>query len=527
VGAAPQGLHDTINVTNSTAGATFLEQGYGPTMPGCDGDGNVIYVQDDPDAVAVPATTGLFSLTIDQQGTGAAGSPGQTILVGNVSPVEVALTGPGIFAEQNDGAGSGTGKGSSPNVIHIESITVYGHLTNSFGPLGPPSIVTSQGDGSGDSTTIDSSTVWGNISASQGNGDGDTAYLAADTAGYTTPGVGGVLIPHYGLVTVSQGDGDGCIIFFTSFGSEYEALNVFNNLVTTQGDGAGDNTTIDSTDVVTGNIIVFQGNGAGDCVYILASTAGYTTPDGPLVTDHGGLLAVCQGNGYEDCIIINSTGFEYPTLGDFGSVFNNVLLVQGDGLNGLPVDCLEPTGPIIIIDETIIWSELWIFQNAVLRLDGGLTASNVASLNMDDAPPVTTDGPGLGNNVVDIGTGVLFGVPYDPPLPIPGIGPVLFENPGVVFVDTTYIYQGGANNTVVMGGSGGGAGGPDFETGTLDIWTGDGGGGTVYAINTTVEFGSFFGWNYVISGGGTGNTFIDAGNNFENGNNTLTTGPGY
>ena len=50
-----------------------------------------------------------------------------------------------------------------------------------------------------------------------------------------------------------------------------------------------DKTTVDSTTVVTGNIIVVQGNGAGDVVNVTATTAGYTTTDGPSLDD-GGLL---------------------------------------------------------------------------------------------------------------------------------------------------------------------------------------------------------------------------------------------
>jgi len=280
--------------------------------------------------------------------------------------------------------------------------------------------------------------------------------------------------------------------------------------VITQGNGGGDTTTVDSTTVVTGDIIVIQGNGAGDIVNITASTAGYTTTAGPLLVDHGGLLVVIQGNGYEDMITITSVGTE----GDFGSVFNNVLLVQGDGLNGLPVDCLEPTGDIICIDQTTINSNLLIVQNATIRLTSpGLSLTSQAGMDALAANPlalggILSDGPGLGNNVVDIGTGLC--------------------GPGTVYVgEETFIWQGGANNTVVLGGSGGGAGGPDFETGFLDVYTGGGGGGTVYAINTTVIFGSYFGNDWVISGGGTGNTFIDAGNNFDNGNGTLITGPGY
>ena len=253
---------DAISLTNSTAGATTLIQGYGPTMAGCNGSGNLVTVQDDPvPPIVGAATTGIFDLAITQLGPGSArNAAGQTILVGTVSPVEVALTGFGITATQNDGAGVGTGGGTATrNVIHIESITVYGRVTNSFGPLGPPSIVTSQGDGSGDSTTIDSSTVWGNISASQGNGGSDTIYTRSRHGWVDDPGAGGLLIPHYGVVTLSQGDGGGDTIILNSAGSEFAAVNVFNNLDITQGNGDGDVTTVDSTTVVTDNIYRIPG----------------------------------------------------------------------------------------------------------------------------------------------------------------------------------------------------------------------------------------------------------------------------
>src|SRR5208282_5542034 len=45
-------------------------------------------------------------------------------------------------------------------------------------------------------------------------------------------------------------------------------------------------------------------------------------------------------------------------------------------------------------------------------------------------------------------------------------------------------------------------------TAYLDIWTGNGGGGFVLATNTTVDYGSYFGNNSVVSGGGTGNTYV-------------------
>ncbi len=513
---------DIISLTNSTAGATTLIQGYGPNSnPATNtGSGDLVNVQDDPvpPLPGVAATTGILDLAITQLGVGG----GQNILVGTVSPVEVGLTGFGISATQDDQLTSIQANGYN-NTIQIESITVYGHLGNSFSPAGPPSIVTSQGSGGSDLTVIDSSSVWGNISASQGAGGSDTIYLGADSAGYTTPGVGGLLIPSYGLVTVSQGSGGGDTVLLSSAGSEYDALNVFNNLVIKQGNGGGDTTTVDSTDVVTGNIIIVQGNGAYDAVYVTASTAGYTTQSGPILKDHGGLLAIIQGNGYADLVEITSSGYE----GDFGSTFNNVFILQGTS-SPAPADCSEDVGDTVIIDQTTIASNLWIFQNATLaKAPTGVT---VASIDMDHQPPVIIDGSGLGYNAVLIGTGVALPPTLLPGTILPGFTPVY--SPGEVYVGgKTYIYQGGTGNTDLLGGQD--FAGPyvdlpaDFETGYLDIWTGAGGGGSVTATNTVVLYGSFLGNDYVINGGGAGNTYVGLGGNSDNGYPDLVYGPGY
>jgi len=95
----------------------------------------------------------------------------------------------------------------------------------------------------------------------------------------------------------------------------------------------------------------------------------------------------------------------------------------------------------------------------------------------------------LGNNIVTIGT--------------------LSQ---VIVGDWTHIVQGGANNSVYLGGAGDPSG-IDFETTFLDIYTGAGGGGFVSATNTTVLLGSNLGNDFVIDGGGDGNTYSDGGGN--------------
>ncbi len=483
---------DTITLTNSTAGTTTLLQGYGPTMAGCNGSGDLVNVQDDG-----TATTGLLDLLIAQLGSGSG-----TILVGTQSEVEVGLAGFGIEATQYDGSGSSS-------LIHIESITTYApaHVSSSpFGLLGPPYIVTVQHAGFNDRTTIDNAVIPGNISATQGDGGSDIITLNADSAGYTTTLAGGLLKAYYGHVKLTQGNGGGDLVFLSSTGSEGNALNVFaSDLLIVQGNGGGDIVTVDSTDVVTGWIIVVQGNGAFDQVFITSTTAGYTTP-GPFgsVKDHGGLLVVIQGNGYEDSINITSLGLESPP--DFGSVFNQVLLIQGASTNGDNVVCTQATGDVVSIDETTIYDNLVILQNVNFVVPTGTSlAATLGPVASDPAGTLITDGPGLGVNIVNIGTGTT----------VNSLG--VATGPSQTYVgEETFIYQGGANNTDNLGGAGD-ASGTDFVTGFLDIFTGLGGGGYVTADNTAVVYGSFFANDYVINGGGDGNTYFDTGGNSING----------
>jgi len=523
---------DVITLTNSTAGATTLIQGYGPTMAGCNGSGNLISVQDDG-----TATSGIFDLAITQLG---AGGGDAKILVGTVSPVEVANGGFGIEATQND-----TGTSGSPwsNEIDIESITTYFFPPfNSFGPSGPPSIVTVQGNDGADLTTIDNvgtlaAPFPGNITVTQGNGGGDKVDLEADVAGFTTPSyvpylsptgspqpgplpAGVVLKAYYGKVSVTQGNGGSDLVTLSSFGSEGNGLNYFNCLTITQGNGGGDVVSVDSTVVVTGNITVTQGNGAFDQVYITSTTAGYVTSAGfpGLVNDHGGLLTIIQGNGYEDAINITSLGPE----GEFGSIFNYVLIIQGDSLNGNPAgtpDNLsgtysnEITGDTVTIDETLIYSDLSIYQNTDIGVPN--TAGGFWQLATN---PVYQpgDGPGFGYNIVSIGTGqaTYYLAPSGTQT---GPSQVLVGGETNIQQGSTFPY---GVNEVFLGGAGD-ASGIDFMTVTLDIWTGAGGGAFVSADNTYVEFGSGFGLAFVIDGGGDGNAYFDSGGNYDNGNGTL------
>jgi hypothetical protein len=267
------------------------------------------------------------------------------------------------------------------------------------------------------------------------------------------------------------------------------------SIVTKQGGGWNDSTTVDSS-TVNGNISVTQGDGALDSVLIADDAAGIYVA-GPPFYEANGVLTVSQGNGYEDYVAVNSNGSE-PGVNPI-NIFNNVLIEQGNSTNttGLtPSQCAEAAGDAVTFDEATVNDNLVILQNitATINSDGsaGLPGSELG---------------GLGNNYVGIGTFV-----------------------SVTVGNGTFVYQGGADNTVYLGGASGvGSGLVDFETGTLDIWTGSGGGGFVSATNTAVDaLSAFVGRSYVINGAGGNNTYVDGtGNTVMGAPDTLPYGPGY
>jgi hypothetical protein len=58
-----------------------------------------------------------------------------------------------------------------------------------------------------------------------------------------------------------------------------------------------------------------------------------------------------------------------------------------------------------------------------------------------------------------------------------------------------------------------GSDGSAISTVYLDVYTGADGGGFVMATNVSVDWGSFYGLDYSIDGGGDGNVYVDAGGN--------------
>ncbi len=171
---------------------------------------------------------------MDQTGAG-----GDSISVGLGSPVSVAVASFGIIANQ-----PGDGDGNS---ITIASVTTSGLPTNNL-RTGPDSIVTNQGgtatntSGNGDSVVIENVVVYGNITVTQLNGAGDSVSLLGDSAGYETT-VGPQIYDHFGVVTVSQGDGYMDTVTLDTGGVENPSVgNLFNYVTITQGDSISPNT---------------------------------------------------------------------------------------------------------------------------------------------------------------------------------------------------------------------------------------------------------------------------------------------
>jgi len=171
------------------------------------------------------------------------------------------------------------------------------------------------------------------------------------------------------------------------------------------------------------------------------------------------------------------------TLDSFGvegtgyNNLNNVSISQGDSLVPPPgTPCVPGLGDVASVNESNITSDLTI--------DQGVDATNVVN----------------GNNVVNIAT--------EPGETVYAGGNTIIDEEGALSANNT-INLGGANpaNTATTSGV------PDFETLTLDVYTGANGGAMVTVLNTLVDNGllGLFSPTYNIEGGGTDNlATIDA-----------------
>jgi hypothetical protein len=385
------------------------------------------------------------------------------------------------------------------------ALTAGGKLRASVDNSQFTALSSTQSGGGPASVELGSDIIPGKVGVLEGAG-GDSIVVDGDTFGSTLleqgfgpdtgSGDGGSIVvdqSHFRDLTIVQGNGQGDSIDVNDVTVSTSSFG----LRTSQGNGTGDVTTINAVTApgpvtpspvtipsilaiqgnstqgklggdtatvshssVPGNITIDQGNGS-DFAAILNSSAGFAIPVGPYLIEDFGTATISQGDGDNDVALL-----------DEGDVFNNVVIAQGNG-----------QGDIAQINDTTVFSDIDITQGNV--------------------PAGSKSSPDVGNSVVAIG--------FD------YIG--FMGSSSVTAGGATSVYQYGANNQVYLGDTP-----SSFTTVFLDIYTGAGGGGFVSATNTTVYAGSSFGYNYVINGGGTGNTYYDGGGNSPG---PLPYGPGY
>jgi hypothetical protein len=254
--------------------------------------------------------------------------------------------------------------------------------------------------------------------------------------------------------------------------------------------------------VIGFGISATQGDGASNTI----SIASITTPGGPIDDLHAGPPSIVsvQGDGDNDQVVVESStvvgniesyqgdgnGDYAATLGSqagfafsFGpyvfDFFGNATVSQGNGCND-----------VADLDGGDVLNNIYVSQGDSIAFPG-FTSSLGDEVHINDST-LTSDiiiqqgsSQAIGNAIVTIG-----------------------DSSPVTAGGAATITQNGANNTVVLG-----AAGSSFATEFLDINTGAGGGGFVTAANTTVLDGSYFGYDFVIDGGGGGNVFLDEGGN--------------
>ena len=215
----------------------------------------------------------------------------------NVDTDSVALVSYGVRTKQGDGAGDTT---------TINLVTIPTPPNPTALPAFLPSIVVSQGDGTvvpagvtatgNDFASVTNSTLPGDISITQTDSQlapnspmYNMAYISDDKVGYTVT-IGGTILPvHPGSLTINQGsvDGDQAIV---------------------------------RTSTAVGNVAITQGDGNGDLAKVRGVTAGSTIPASPYVIPLHGNVTITQGNGYADDAVLDK------------DVVNNVNIGQGNNV---------------------------------------------------------------------------------------------------------------------------------------------------------------------------------------------------
>ncbi len=253
----------------------------------------------------------------------------------------------------------------------------------------------------------------------------------------------------FGIVA-TQGDGNGDTILIVSISTLGPALNSPHggpdSIITSQGNGNCDSVQVDSS-FVWGNIESSQLNGNFDSALYTGDKAGWSTKAGSTITDMFGLASITQLNGYNDTATLDCSQIELKP-GKIPDVFNNVQIFQGASYTFL--GCTPGYGDVINVNCTYVVSDMTLEQGVG-----------------------DTTGAGFGNNVVNVGTTMAVRV---------GDNTVIQEigsNNG-----NNSIYLGGANlpdNAFLPHTK------PDFESGYLDVYTGDAGGAYVQVYNTLVD----------------------------------------
>src|SRR5206468_2968314 len=102
-------------------------------------------------------------------------------------------------------------------------------------------------------------------------------------------------------------------------------------------------------------------NGANDVVHTADNVIGFFQRIGPFVQEFYGYLYILQGNGGGD-LVNNDSNSSEPTVNPGGSIYNNVLIQQGNGGGANPGSCLQFPGrnDVVTFNEATVISDLWI-----------------------------------------------------------------------------------------------------------------------------------------------------------------------
>ena len=324
--------------------------------------------------------------------------------------------------------------------------------------------------GKGDHISVNDSSLGELLALQEGPGGGQTIEVG------TTSDVQ-VNVFGFGVIAEQTGNGDGDTILIVSITTLARfPINKLpgpeqDNIIVAQGNGAGDTAIVDSS-MVFGNITILQGNGAKDFAGLFGDTApGLTITIGPFVGEiSGGVETIVQGDGDNDIAQVDCGQIE-----NVGAINTALDLFVSQGAALFTPGCNQQVGDTIIVNCSNITSDM--------------------TLEQGEGPNSDAD---LGANLIEVAA-------------TPGAMPVFVG--GFSIIDELGANNG--DNTILIGGASGGpdSGSIDFETGTLDVFAGNGGGSYVQVENSQADFiPSFLGifGPFNINAGGDGNTsFID------------------